>query len=394
MGAKRHELLLVDPGSLDPSSSHLTGLPVASLMMTDREKDRLLRKKDGNGHSGHLAFLVKPAEVEAALTKGLSFPMIKTIPGGEKAELGNISNFTEIRVAEEVFRTLCENHQADAELFPGAEKLDPNACCIIRSDENIALAIYKKAAALFFRVPDPYMISGRISPLTAELAFAWWMLRDPSIPIVSLWGPAGTGKSTIALHAAFEQILAGSFKQLLIFKSTQQARGQIAIAAVPGDSYKKFADQRQPVQNTLSRVRKDFLHLLHQNKKEAPQKRGKKPISPAQGPDFGIPVDIQPVNFIRGDEYRHSFIFAEEAQNMIPDNILLLGTRGGEGSKIVVVGDKWQVDHPGYKEETNGLSDMLKVMGGRETFGQVNLTKCLRKGIAMEFVDAYCNNRR
>lgn len=386
----KEEILLIEAGSLDPALSHLSGLSVVSIMMTPREKARLLRKRDGNGHSNHLAFLVKPSETEVMPTGELAFPMVcNMVPGCDKADFGNISNFTSIRVPEKVFRDFCENGKADAALFPKSEKLGPNTCCIVRFRKETALAIYKRAISTFYRVPDPFRIDGKITPLTAELSFASWMLRDDTIQIVALWGKAGTGKSTMALHGAFDQILAGKFNRLLTVKSTQQAKGQVSIAAVPGDAYKKFADQRRPVEDTLYRVRKDFLYLLHQNKKEESQKRGRKPVSLSQGPDFGIPADIIPLNFLRGAEFQRTFMFAEEAQNMTPDNILLLGTRGGKGSKLVVVGDNQQVDHPNFKEDTNGLADMLRKLGHREEFGQVMLTKCLREGMARVFVESY-----
>ena len=387
---KKRELLLIDPGSSDPSSSHPVGLPIVSLMMTEREKERLLRKKDSNGHSGHFAYLIKPEEAEALPIGELVYPSTgDVIQGSNHAGFGDISQFTEFSVPADIFRRFCEEGHADAALFPGSAGLNPNTCCIIRGDGEIALGIYRRAASRFLRVPNPYRVQGKHTPHDAPLAFAHYMLRDPYIRTVALSGPAGTGKSSMVLQAAFEQIIMGRFKRLLITKSTHQARGQINTGAVPGDSYKKFQDKRRAVHATLSRVREEFAHLLRPIKNDGQPKQAKKGAQTTQGPDFGIPVDILPLNDMRGDDNKYLFQFAEEAQNFIPENIYLFGTRAGLNSKVVLAGDVGQVDLPNCDGKTNGLADAIKTMAKIEGFGHVRLIECLRKGPAEDFVKAY-----
>ncbi|MFA6285291.1 MAG: PhoH family protein, partial [Parcubacteria group bacterium] len=79
----------------------------------------------------------------------------------------------------------------------------------------------------------------------------------------------------------------------------------------------------------------------------------------------------------------------EEGQNYTQKLILLVGTRVGKGSRLFVIGDHRQVDNPNVDERTNGLSDMMNKLKGHENYGQVELTQCLRKGVAKMFVERY-----
>jgi PhoH-like ATPase len=227
------------------------------------------------------------------------------------------------------------------------------------------------------------------------LAFARFILHDSSIGTVTLLGAAGTGKSTMAIHAAVELLLAGDFSSIEIYKSTHQIKGQPPIAAVPGNAEQKFASFRKTVETTLQKVLRDLSPRIRACiGNNPPANGGKGKPSGKNEPQrsyCGLPIQILSPAFLRGEDFEKKCIILEEAQNFTSDMILTAGTRLSHQSRLFVVGDQKQVDNPNGNEKSNGLTDMMNRLKGRDLYGQVELTACLRKGVAKMFIDAYYN---
>ncbi len=402
--ATSHEILVLELKDYDPKIPILGQLTHMHTSVTDQMFARMKKRADGDGFA-HNVVLVHPELLDQSGHPKTGFrPFVRQdqdVSADDTAFSGNFDIFpfaNENRLEHFVSGGMIPAR----DIAPGFDplKLTANQCCMLKvgqseHDPRFELAVFKAQSNVFVRVPQPYKISGKISPFTAELAFARFLLHDSSVGAVTLFGAAGTGKTTMAMHSAIELFLAGEITAIDIYKSTNQASGQPAIAAVPGNADQKFADFRKPVQSTLDRVLRDFSHTLKaRSVLNSPNNGGGKKGQVASPytdryRQMGLPITIASPAYLRGEELQKKLIILEEGQNYTQKLILLVGTRVGKGSRLFVIGDHRQVDNPNVDERTNGLSDMMNKLKGHENYGQVELTQCLREGVAKMFVERY-----
>jgi|GEM_PF-2926871 len=401
----RREVLIIPLADYDPVLPYQNCPTAVPINITAKVLDKLMRRKNGDGFI-HDVFLVHPDFSDSATRPEAS---IKAILRHEQNIAHDETAFSgKFRVLKAKGPDVLDNFESIGVMPVGevissadAEALKANECCVLKLDSGesvprVVLAAYKIQDSVLVRVPNPYKIDGKISPFTAELAFARFLLHDSSLYAVTLLGAAGTGKSTMAIHAAVELLLAGEFSSIEIYKSTHQAKGQPPIAAVPGNASQKFADFRKPVETTLSKVLRDLSPRIKAcsigAKPPSNGNKGKSGGKHEQERSYGgLPIQILSPAFLRGEDFKKKCIILEEAQNFTSGMILLAGSRLGSRSRLFVVGDQRQVDNPTVDQKSNGLTDMIGRMQGRENYGQVELTTCLRKGAAKMFIDAYYN---
>ena len=84
---------------------------------------------------------------------------------------------------------------------------------------------------------------------------------------------------------------------------------------------------------------------------------------------------IEPLSYIRGRSLQRVFFIVDEAQNLTPHEIKTIITRAGEGAKIVLTGDIYQIDHPYLDSQSNGLSYLIEHFKGQKLYAHVNLLK-------------------
>ena len=408
-GKDRVELLLVPLENYNPAVPILGQLRAVHISVTEKFFRNLERRKNGNGNGNgfpHKVVLMHPELLAQANQSpeedfGSILRQEQTIVHDNTAFNGNFK-ILGISDAERLAAFSSEGLIPAHEIISGfnPKELAANECCVLHldsseSDPLFELAVFKPQANIFLRVPKPFRVDGKISPFTTELAFAHFLLHDSSVGAVTLTGPAGTGKSTMAIHAAVSQLLDGKFTSIEIVKSTHQCGGQPSFAAFPGNKEQKFAEHRKTVETTLLRVLNDLsIKVRAQQIGKSVSVGGKKGggKDSSESSYGGLPIHIIPPNFLRGEEFPRRCVIIEEAQNFEPDNLLLAGTRIGAGSRLFVIGDEKQVDIPGRNEKRSGLTDMIHRLSGRELFGRVKLTKCLRGGVAQMFVEAYYND--
>ena len=159
-------------------------------------------------------------------------------------------------------------------------------------------------------------------------------LQDDNQHIVVTAGPAGTGKTYLAVLAAIKAFRAGEVDRIVL------TRPAIAVenenhGFLPGDLNQKMEPWLKPITDILREYYRpqDIAAMIEDQK-----------------------IEIAPLSFMRGRSLKKAFIIADEAQNMTPSQMVMLLTRIGEGSKIVVTGDIEQTDRTGTK---NGLADIL-----------------------------------
>ncbi len=402
MAKDRVEILVVPLDNYNPATPIVGQNRAIHISVTNKFFRNLERRKNGHGNGfSHEVVFMHP-EIFSQATKSprgdfsLYLRKEELIIRDDTAFSGNF-RILNVAEKEKLADFASGGVIAFEEVFPGANPnfLTANECCILKDSSEaeayFELAVYKAQADAFVRVTKPYKVEGKISPFTTELAFARYLLFDNSVGAVVITGPAGTGKSTMAIHAAVEQLLDGRFSSIEIIKSTHQTGGQPSFAAFPGNRDQKFAEHRRPVETTLLKVLADLsvkVKARQIGKQTADQRKDGKKGGVSENLFGGLPIHIIPPNHLRGEEFQNKCVILEEAQNFGPDTILLAGTRIGPGSRLFIVGDIRQIDIPGHDDRRSGLAEMIQKLTDHNLFGKVGLTKCLRQGVAQMFVEA------
>lgn len=172
-----------------------------------------------------------------------------------------------------------------------------------------------------------------IKPRNANQERYFKLLEAPSPAIVVSYGPAGTGKTMIACHIGIRNLQQGIVSKLVLTRPAVSVEEQHGF--LPGTLEEKMEPWLKPVF--------DVFYQYYSPPKV--QNMIKQQV-----------LEICPLAYMRGRTFENAWIIADESQNMTPNQMLMLLTRIGDGSKMVVTGDIRQHDR-GY--ERNGLSDLL-----------------------------------
>lgn len=179
-------------------------------------------------------------------------------------------------------------------------------------------------------------------------------------------GPAGTGKTFLAVAAAVEAWQAGHVKRLILCRPAVEAGERIGF--LPGDMTEKLDPYMRPLYDALG-------ELLGGKKLAKAMEDGS--------------IEIAPLAFMRGRTLKSAYVILDEGQNATPAQMKMFLTRLGEGSRMVVTGDPTQVDLP--KNETSGLIQALQVLEGVKGIATVRLRAedVVRHALVSRIVAAY-----
>jgi phosphate starvation-inducible PhoH-like protein len=158
-------------------------------------------------------------------------------------------------------------------------------------------------------------------------------LNNYDTKIVLGVGPAGTGKTLFACNTAVEQLKAGSIKKIVLTRPLVSVEEEIGF--LPGNLVSKMEPWTRPIFDILeeSYSKRDMDVMLQ----------------------TGV-IEISPLAFMRGRTFKNAFIIADEMQNSSPNQMLMITTRLGTNSKMVITGDLKQSD----RMENNGLHDFIQ----------------------------------
>jgi phosphate starvation-inducible PhoH-like protein len=184
--------------------------------------------------------------------------------------------------------------------------------------------------------------------------------------IVFSIGPAGTGKTYLALAAAVEALKEDRIGRIILVKPVVEAGEKLGF--LPGDIYDKVNPYLRPLYDAL-------YEMLDIEKFQ-------------QYRDMGI-IEVVPLAYMRGRTLNDSFILLDEAQNTSPEQMMMFLTRLGFGSKMVITGDITQVDLP--RDRQSGLILVKSILNKIEGVEFVNLTSkdIVRHELVQRIVDAY-----
>jgi len=198
-----------------------------------------------------------------------------------------------------------------------------------------------------------------------EQLFALNLLMDPDIPIVSLVGKAGSGKTLLATAAGLQQVMEQDnepiYKRLIISRPVQPLGNDIGF--LPGTMQEKMAPWLMPIQDNLQFLMGDDKSTLEMYVEK------------------GI-IEIEALTYIRGRSISNAFIIIDEAQNLTTHEIKTIITRVGEGTKIVFTGDIDQIDNVYVDATTNGLTYTIEKIKNYDVAGHITLQKGERSKVA------------
>ena len=215
----------------------------------------------------------------------------------------------------------------------------------------------------------PIMVPGEsiwgIHPRNVEQTFAMDCLLNDEILFVSLVGKAGTGKTLMALAAGlFKTLDEGRFQRLLVSRPIFPMGRDIGY--LPGDVEQKLNPWMQPIFDNVE-------FLMGADKKAAG--RAQELINQGM-------LNIEPLTYIRGRSIPNQYLIVDEAQNLTPHEIKTIVTRAGQGTKVVLTGDAYQIDNPYVDSATSGLTYSVERMKGQRLSAHVSLTKGERSELA------------
>ncbi len=208
-----------------------------------------------------------------------------------------------------------------------------------------------------------------IRPRNAQQSMALELLLRDDIPLVTLIGKAGTGKTLLALAAGLMQTEdLQNYKKLLVARPIVPVGKDLGY--LPGEKDEKLRPWMQPIY--------DNLEYLFNTKKPGELDA----ILAGMGS-----IEVEALTYIRGRSIPEQFIIIDEAQNLTRHEVKTILTRVGDKSKIVLMGDPEQIDHPYLDEYNNGLTYVVEKFKDQKISGHVKLVKGERSSIAQLAAD-------
>jgi PhoH-like ATPase len=207
-----------------------------------------------------------------------------------------------------------------------------------------------------------------IRPRNMEQSYTCDLLLNDEIKLVTIVGKAGTGKTLLAIAAGLHKTTEeGAYQKLLVSRPIFPLGRDIGY--LPGDVEQKLNPWMQPIFDNV-----EFLMNLSRADKKAG--RGYHELL-----DLGI-LEIEPLTYIRGRSIPNQFIIVDEAQNLTPHEVKTIITRVGDGTKIILTGDPFQIDNPYVDATSNGLVHVVNRFQKERIAGHITMTKGERSALA------------
>jgi len=248
----------------------------------------------------------------------------------------------------------------------------PNAFVVLRDRTNpqhSAVGKYNAAKQSFVQlIKSPKEGVWGVRPRNKEQSFALDLLLHDDVRLVTIVGKAGTGKTLLAIAAGLQKTMEDGVYQKLLVSRPIFPLGR-DIGYLPGSIEEKLNPWMQPIFDNV-----EYLMNLSRSEKKAG--RGYHELL-----DLGI-LEIEPLTYIRGRSIPNQFIIVDEAQNLTPHEVKTIITRVGDGTKIVLTGDPYQIDNPYVDQTNNGLVHVVNRFKSERLAGHITLSKGERSPLA------------
>ncbi|MFW5728644.1 MAG: PhoH family protein [Spirochaetota bacterium] len=273
------------------------------------------------------------------------------------------AGYSQVQTSSETMRSLQEEGT-----IPWGDSLPPNHFVFLRSKEDpegIMGRFMVDEGCLHYVDHKMPSVAG-IRPLNEEQRAAFELLLDDRVSLVSLVGKAGTGKTLLAIAAGLAKTLEEkAYGRVLVSRPVIPLGKDIGY--LPGAKNEKLSHWMQPLFDNVE-------YILSVYKR--PNIRSVEQLMNTSA------VEVEALSYIRGRSLPGQYIIVDEAQNLSPHEIKTIVSRAGEGSKVVLTGDPYQIDSPYLDSSSNGLSFLVETFKGQDIFGHVTLTRSERSHLA------------
>ncbi|MEX1013294.1 MAG: PhoH family protein [Waddliaceae bacterium] len=245
----------------------------------------------------------------------------------------------------------------------------PNEYCILTSKENSSAigkySIKTDQIESLLKVPDLW----GIEPRNAEQRCAVDALLRDDIKLVTLIGPAGTGKTLLALACGLRKVFDESVYHKILVSRPIVPLGR-DIGYLPGTKEEKLFHWMQPIYDNL-----EFLC-------SSPKQRANDENETLRWVMDSKKIEMEAVTYIRGRSLPRVFMIVDEAQNLTPHEVKTIISRAGEGTKVILTGDPTQIDNPYLDKDSNGLTYIVGKLAQHPVYGHIFLEKTERSPLA------------
>lgn len=245
----------------------------------------------------------------------------------------------------------------------------PNEYCLLSSPEKSS-AICKFNAQS--KRLEPLIKLARdiwgIHPLNVEQKCALDLLLRDDVKLITLLGPAGTGKTLLALAAGLRKVFdEGGYTRILISRPIVPLGKDIGY--LPGTKEEKLYHWMQPIYDNLE-------FLCQSTSGEGSGAETQKWIMESKK------IEMEAVTYIRGRSLPKMYMIIDEAQNLTPHEVKTIISRAGQGTKVVLTGDATQIDNPYLDKDSNALTFTVNKFKNHPIFGHVFLERTERSELA------------
>lgn len=198
---------------------------------------------------------------------------------------------------------------------------------------------------------------GQVKPLNDQQRMLFDLLQNRNIPVKTIRGQFGSGKTFLALVHAMNYVKWHTFDKIVYVRNNVEVAGSQKLGALPGEQDEKLMPWLMPLADHLG------------------------------GPDALIQAidngEIEPVHlgYLRGRNFQHSIIFVDEAENLTTDNVKLIIARAEKDSEVWFLGDESQTDSDIFRKNS-GIASLLNSLQGEPLFGAIELQKSERSEVA------------
>ena len=283
----------------------------------------------------------------------------------------NMTPYTGVTVINQSKSVIDSLYQEkELELFGELQGLPENQYIVCKDSSGTSSSALAKVQKNKLILLDSEISCQSLTPRNKEQRMAMDALLDDTIKVVVLTGRAGTGKTLLTLAAALDRVEKKKYSRIILTRPMSWV-GKHGLGALPGDVDEKF---RPYLQNYLCNL--EFMlggnpdavvDLVHQYR-----------------------IEFIPIQLIRGASWHDAFIIADEVQTLDYHEMVTLGTRVAEGSKLIVMGDLGQRDEK-IKIEHTGIYKFVNSTGAKKSplVASLELIKSERSAVSQLFADVF-----
>jgi PhoH-like ATPase len=257
----------------------------------------------------------------------------------------------------------------DGSISVSGKDFSPNEYCVMTSPEqSSAVCKYNPESKKL----EPLIKLSRdiwgIHPLNVEQKCALDLLLRDDIKLVTLIGPAGTGKTLLALAAGLKKVFDDNVYTKILVSRPIIPLGK-DIGYLPGTKEEKLYHWMQPIYDNL-----EFLCSSTTGSTNGPDAQ--------QWIIESKKLEMEAVTYLRGRSLPKMYIIIDEAQNLTPHEVKTIISRAGKGTKVVLTGDPTQIDNPYLDKDSNALTYVVGRMRDYPTYGHMFLDRTERSELA------------